>query len=146
GRSKRARGPRACSRRRAAASSSGGGSRSNSARPRTRPARAGPSARRAERMVKGIASGVRAAQLVEEELDAIVPPEALAVDHEDRHAEDPLLQARLERLRHLIVVAPGGERVEERLARKARLCRAVREHLPVADVAALAPARAKDGV
>src|SRR5207249_13960 len=75
-----------------------------------------PSARRAERMVKGIASGSRAAELVEEELDAIVPPEALAVDHEDRHAEDPLLQARLERLRHLVVVAPGGERVEERLA------------------------------
>src|SRR5207249_10785243 len=101
-----------------------------SARPRTRLTRARPSARRAERIVKAIASGGGAAELVEEELDAIVPPEALAVDHGDRDTEDPILQAELERLRHLVVVAPGGERVEERLPRKPRLCRAVREHLP----------------
>src|SRR5438132_12088492 len=139
--SKRGRGPKACSTRRAAASSSGGGSRSNSARPRTRLTTAGPSPRRAERIVKPIASDCLAAKLVEQEVEAVVAPEALAVDREDRDAEDPLLQAQLQRLPHLVVIAPGCERVEKCLARETSALGAVCQSLPVADVAAIVPTR-----
>src|SRR5262249_52112321 len=92
------------------------------------------------------ADSCRGAELGGEDVEAIVAPDALAVDHEDGNAEDALLHAEHERLGHLPVVLPAAQRLEERIAPETGLLGAVCEHGRVVDLAALAPARAEYGV
>lgn len=87
-----------------------------------------------------------ALQRIEQEFEAVVAPEALAVDYEERHAEHPVLEAGDAALPERVAILLVVEGLQESVARKARIAGAVAQHVTIRDVKPFHPESLEDPV